>query len=171
LIRLGFVFRQLLGGTIIASPPRILTQVIAEGFGNKQKEMPMKKLLLMTAFMSLAGMTTVKADQVTPNEKEIVVAINEAYVPAGFDMNSDVYVVASGIFPNGCYRWNRADVANPSPTVHEIKAVATVKQGMCLMVLVPFSKEVRLGKFSTGEHTLKFMNGDGTWLEKKVVIE
>jgi hypothetical protein len=39
------------------------------------------------------------------------------------------------------------------------------------MVLVPFQKEVRLGKFEAGKHTLRFENGDGTYFEKTLVIE
>ncbi len=132
----------------------------------------MKNLFIMTALVTLSGFSTAFADQAqVPTEKEVVVAINEAYVPAGFDINSEVFVVASGIFPNGCYRWKGADVTTPSDKIHEIKAMATVKQGMCLMVLIPFNKEIRLGKFNQGEHTLRFINGDGTYLEKKVVIE
>jgi hypothetical protein len=39
------------------------------------------------------------------------------------------------------------------------------------MVLVPFNKEIKLGKFNAGKHTLKFVNGDGTYLEKTMVVE
>jgi hypothetical protein len=39
------------------------------------------------------------------------------------------------------------------------------------MVLVPFNKEVKLGKLNAGKHTLKFLNGDGTYLEKTLTIE
>ena len=106
----------------------------------------MKQLLLMTALLTLGGFAQAAQGPVAPTERDIVVAINEAYVPGGFDINSEVYVVASGIFPNGCYSWKGADVQSPTDTLHEIKAMATVKQGMCLMVLVPFNKEIRLGK-------------------------
>jgi len=39
------------------------------------------------------------------------------------------------------------------------------------MVLVPFTKEIRLGKLQTGKHALRFLNGDGTYLEKSLVVE
>lgn len=106
-----------------------------------------------------------------PATREVQVGINDAYIPGGFDSNSDVYVVASGLFPNGCYRWSRADVKNVSAFNHEVRAIASVTQGMCLMVLVPFNKEVRLGKFEVGTHTLHFVNGDGTYIEKTLQIE
>lgn len=132
----------------------------------------MKKLFITMALGMFGSMGLAAADAgQAPNERDVMVAINEAFVPGGFDINSEVYVVASGIFPNGCYRWKGAEVKSPSDTVHEIKAMATVKQGMCLMVLLPFNKEIRLGKFVHGEHTLRFLNSDGTYLEKKIVIE
>lgn len=106
-----------------------------------------------------------------PQEKEVQVGINDVYVPSGFDSSSDVYVVTSGIFPNGCYKWNRADVNHKDSYTHEVKTIASVSQGMCIMVLVPFTKEVRLGKFDPGKHTLRFLNGDGTYLEKSINIE
>lgn len=129
----------------------------------------MKKLLVMTALLSVIGWATAEAQ--TPKEKEVVVGINDAYIPGGLDSNSDAYVVTNGIFPNGCYRWKRAEVDHPTTYNHEITTVASVSQGMCLMVLVPFTREVRIGKLLPGEHVLKFKNGDGTYLEKKLVIE
>lgn len=103
--------------------------------------------------------------------KDVVVSVSDVHVPGGFDTNSDVYVVESGMFPNGCYAWKEALVAHPSPFLHEIQTIATVTQGMCIMVLVPFTKEVRLGRFERGTHTLRFLNGDGTYLERKLAIE
>ncbi len=100
-----------------------------------------------------------------------MVSVSEAYIPGGFDSNSDVYVIVSGVFPNGCYSWGEAKVENKSETLHEVTSLAEVTQGMCIMVMVPFSKEVRLGQFSKGEHVIRFVNGDGTFLEKTVVIE
>ena len=129
----------------------------------------MKRLLLMTAFLSVVGLNSAIAQ--TPTEKEIIVGINDAYVPSGLDSNSDAFVVTTGIFPNGCYRWKRADVGHPDAFNHEVTTVASVSQGMCLMVLIPFTREIRIGKLQAGEHTLRFKNGDGTYLEKKLVVE
>ena len=99
------------------------------------------------------------------------VGISNVFIPAGFDSNSEVYVVASGVFPNGCYRWSHAEVKHKDRFLHEVKSLANVSQGMCIMVLVPFSKEVKLGKFEAGKHTLKFLNGDGTYIERTLAIE
>lgn len=128
---------------------------------------------LFVAAVAVVGLTTslpIFAAQ-QPNEKEVVVGVNDAYIPGGFDSTSDVYVVVNGLFPNGCYRWSRADVAHPEKSVHEVRSIAKVSQGMCLMVLVPFTKEVRVGVIGSGEHKVRLMNGDGTYLEKSLTIE
>lgn len=104
-------------------------------------------------------------------EREIQVGFSDAFIPSGFDSNSDTFVVASGLFPNGCYRWKESEVRHASTNVHEIRASATVSQGMCLMVLVPFTKEIHLGKLAVGAHAVRLMNGDGTYIEKQLNIE
>lgn len=132
--------------------------------------MTMKNLMAAVAIVAVSfGTTAMAANQ--PAEKEVVVGVNDAYVPGGFDSSSDVYVVVNGLFPNGCYRWARAEVTHPEQAVHEVRSIARVSQGMCLMVLVPFTKEVRVGVIGAGEHKVRLMNGDGTYLEKSLTIE
>ncbi|MFN3455360.1 MAG: hypothetical protein ACK41T_10410 [Pseudobdellovibrio sp.] len=126
-----------------------------------------KSIIAMT--MILTSFAAVAADK--PYEKEVQVGINGVFVPGGFDSSSDAYVVVNGIFQNGCYKWSRAEVSNTDEYNHEIKSIASVTQGMCIMVLVPFQKDVRLGKLSSGKHNLKFLNGDGTYLERSLVVE
>jgi len=103
--------------------------------------------------------------------KEVQIGISDAFLPGGFDSDADAYVVASGVFPNGCYRWSKAEVKNVDLFNHEIKSMANVEQGMCIMVLVPFTKEIRLGKLQTGKHSLRFVNSDGTYLQKTLLVE
>lgn len=126
----------------------------------------MKKLFI--ALMTLVSLT-VHAEE--PATKEVPASISGVFVPGGFDSNSDAYVVVNGVFPNGCYRWSRSDTTRLDSFTHEIKSMATVTQGMCIMVLVPFQKDIRLGKLAAGKHTLKFVNGDGTYFEKALSIE
>lgn len=128
-----------------------------------------KSILAIAAVASIGMLPIARA--ANPSEKEVVVSVNDAYIPGGFDSTSDAYVVASGLFPNGCYKWNRADVTHSDAFTHEIKSVAKVSQGMCLMVLVPFTKEIRLGTLASGKHSVRFMNGDGTYMEKTLTIE
>lgn len=103
--------------------------------------------------------------------KEVDISISDAYVPGGFDSEADSYVIVNGVYPNGCYRWLRSEVTDTDAFNHEIKAVASVSQGLCIMVLVPFNHDVHLGKLSSGDHNLKFLNGDGTYLQKTLKIE
>ena len=121
-------------------------------------------LVILTANLSFAA----------PNgaaDREVQIGINGAFVPGGFDSNSDAYVVVSGVFQNGCYKWGRAETTNRDEFNHEIVSKTIVTPGMCIMVLVPFQKEVRLGKLAPGTHSLKFLNGDGTYMEKSLTVE
>ena len=103
--------------------------------------------------------------------KEVVVALNDVFVPGGFDSTSDSYVVVNGIFPNGCYKWKGATRNDVSNFEHEITSVAVVSEGMCIQVLVPFTKDIRLGKLNAGSHVLRFLSNDGTFIEKNLTIE
>lgn len=103
--------------------------------------------------------------------KDVTISLNDVFVPGGFDSTSDAYVVVNGIFPNGCYKWKGVSRKDVSNLEHEITSVASVSQGMCIQVLVPFTKEVRLGKLDTGKHTLRFLSGDGTFIEKTLAVE
>ncbi len=102
--------------------------------------------------------------------KDVVVDLNDVFVPGGFSSDADAYVVVNGLFPNGCYRWKGAEVEHEG-TVHKIKPVASVTQGLCIRVLVPFTKEVKLGRLAPGKHTLRFVDSAGNYLEKEMEIE
>lgn len=106
-----------------------------------------------------------------PAVKEVQIGVSDAFIPGGFDSQSDAYVVVSGIFPNGCYKWKGATVSHLDSFNHEIRSAANVSQGMCLMVLIPFTQEVRLGELQSGNHNLRFLNGDGTYLLKNMKVE
>ncbi|MGZ3796142.1 MAG: hypothetical protein ACXVB1_07255 [Pseudobdellovibrionaceae bacterium] len=124
------------------------------------------KLLLLGSLLVISA-----SAQAAVTEIERQIGISDVYVPGGFDSNSSAYVVANGVFPNSCYRWSRSEVRHVDAFHHEVKSIASVSQGMCLMVMVPFTKEISLGKFESGKHTLRFLNGDGTYLEKTMSIE
>ncbi len=131
-----------------------------------------KNLLVSTLILvsTLSGITFVHAEDLPPT-REVIVPVNNVYAPGGFDSTSDSYVVVNGIFPNGCYRWSRASLESRSEFDHDITTMAQVTQGMCIQVLIPYQKEVRLGRLSAGKHKLKFLNGDGTFIEKQLVVE
>ncbi len=126
-----------------------------------------KAVLFLITIYSFAFLNMAKAAE----SRVVQIGVNDVYVPAGFDRSADVYAVASGVFPNGCYEWSHAEVIHTSNFSHEVRLLANVSQGMCIMVLVPFSQEVKLGKFEQGKHALKFVNGDGTYIQKNIDIE
>lgn len=130
----------------------------------------MKKLILIGAFAA-SVMTFARASADSVKTHEAILNISEAYVPGGFSSQTDAYVVVSGMFPNSCYRFNHAQVSDKSSQIHEVRSYATVSEAMCLMVLVPYQHEVRLGRLPAGEHTLRFINGDGTYFEKSLTVE
>lgn len=103
--------------------------------------------------------------------REVFVAINDVFVPSEAKSNGDSYVVVNGMYPNSCYRWSRSEVVHASEFKHSVRLAAMVSEGMCLMVLVPYNKEVTLGKLAPGEHTLRFVNGDETYFERSLTIK
>lgn len=133
----------------------------------------MKKLFIIWIGIAL-GAASAMAEGNPPSQgdaKEVVVGINDAYVPSGFDSTSESFVVVSGLFNNSCYKSKTAEVNHVGPLLHEVRAKAMVTEGLCLMVLVPFHQEVQLGKLSVGDHSIHFVNGDGTYWEKHLTIE
>lgn len=125
------------------------------------------KLLSLVAISMFSGGMIASAQ----DNHETIVPVNDVYIPSGFDSSSDAFVVVSGLFPNSCYKLRDGSVTHIGPMLHEVRAKAFVLEGTCLMVLVPFHKEVQLGKLSTGDHTLRFMNGDNTYMDRHLVIE
>jgi hypothetical protein len=132
----------------------------------------MKHTLAVLAFVVGGGVFTAaaQADQVKSHEQ--IIGVSEAFVPGGFSSETEAYVIASGLFPNSCYHFSRSEVnSGNGGFTHEIRLYATVSEDLCLMVLVPYQQEVRLGKLATGEHILRFINGDNTYFERKLIIE
>lgn len=125
--------------------------------------------MIFSVMMILAVSPVAFAAEGDVHEK--IVPVSDVYIPSGFDSASDAFVVVNGLFPNSCYSVKDAKVDHVGPALHEIRTFANVTDGMCLMVLVPFHKEVQIGKLGVGEHKLHFMNGDGTYMEKRLTIE
>lgn len=123
-------------------------------------------LAAATAF-GFAGQASAKDGDI----HEKVVAINDVYIPSGFDSTSETFVVVNGLFPHSCYKLRGAEVNHIGSSLHEVTTLATVTEGLCLTVIIPFHKEVQLGKLAVGEHQIHFMNGDGTYMERRLTIE
>lgn len=130
--------------------------------------MKLFSLMALAAALTFSPALT-KAAEGDVHEK--TVTIGDVYIPSNFDSGSDAFVVVNGWFPHSCYKIKDVDVKNLSDKLHEITLTANVTEGMCLTVIVPFHKEVQLGKLSVGTHTLRFMNGEGSYMEKSLTIE
>lgn len=121
--------------------------------------------------MMVFGLATVTATAEEMQTREVIIHMSDAFVPTEPNSSGESYVVINGMYPSSCYRWNRAIVEHKEDNMHVIRAVATVTQGMCLTVMVPFSKEVILGKLDSGKHTLRFVNGDETYFERTMTVK
>ena len=120
--------------------------------------------------MFVCGLNTVHADEL-PVTKDLTMTIHDAFVPETVDHNTDAKVILIGYLPNSCYRWAKAVVVDSDPKTHQIRATATVTlNAMCLMMLVPYNKEVNLGHLIPGEHILRFISGDDTFFERKMTV-
>lgn len=123
------------------------------------------------ALLSLFAAASVIPANALPISKDVVITVSEVFVPANQSSQSNAYVIVSGMFPDSCYSWSHADITNVTAFEHEIKAIASVTQQMCLMVMIPYQKQIDLGQLQSGEHTLRFVNGDGTYFEKTLDIQ
>lgn len=127
----------------------------------------MKSLIIALMLLGSAGQT-VTAEIVT---KELPITVSDVLIPSRVSRDTDVNAVVSGMFSNTCYRWSRGEVKKESANRLTIRAYAWVEQTMCLMVLVPYTKEINIGKLPAGEYTLRFINGDDTYFEKTLTVD
>lgn len=127
----------------------------------------------MTKFLKILALAVLPVTSFAADgdvhEKQI--GVSDVYVPSNFDSRSEAFVVVNGFFPHSCYKLTEARVSHPRTNVHEIRIFAQVTEGLCLTVIVPFHKEVQIGKLAVGEHTLRFLSDDGTRMERKLTIE
>ncbi len=125
--------------------------------------------MTLAAFLTLTFSASALAKDGDVIEK--VIGAIDVYVPSGFDSRSDAFIVANGFFPHSCYKLKNAEVEHVGTALHQVTLKANVTEGLCLTVIIPFHKEVQLGKLAVGDHAIRMMNGDGTYMEKHLTIE
>ena len=131
----------------------------------------MKKFMICAMVMASVGVGSV-AFASEPATKEVIIPVNDVYVPEFTNHNDDAKIVMTGILQNSCYRWSKADVTDRDPMTHDVKAYGIVTTNtMCLMVRITYSKEVNLGKLPVGEHTSSIIRGDDTFFERKLTYQ
>jgi hypothetical protein len=128
------------------------------------------KTLITVFAMALMIIAAPSAKAADGEVHEKVVGVSDAYVPSGFDSNSDAFVVVNGWFPHSCFKLKNVEVSHVGSFLHEVTTKANVTEGLCLTVIIPWHREVQLGKLAAGDHKLHFMNGDGTYMEKHLTI-
>jgi hypothetical protein len=119
--------------------------------------------LIALAILALSSTLSFAADKVVP--------ITDVYVPNSFDSSTEPYVVVQGIFMNTCYSLKEVKVNTVDASTQEISTIASVKEGSCFGDITPFHKEVKLGRLTAGDHVIRFLHGDGTYMEKKITIQ
>lgn len=109
----------------------------------------MKTLTILTSL--LLGLNLAFAeDRSAPQDTEVVtVPVSRAYIPHGFDNNDVTKIVVEGFFPNTCYKVKKQTpedvIVDPSGEI-QVTQKAYKYNGMCLMVMVPFSQTIEVGK-------------------------
>ena len=122
-------------------------------------------LLATVLFVSLSLFANERAE-----EKETYLNFTDVYVQRSRGIVEPHELLLQGMFPNGCHTWMKSEVEHLDEFTHRVRGVSKVKQGMCIMVMVPFTKEVDLGVLKPGTHKVEVINGDGTSIEKEFVL-
>src|SRR5688572_20229970 len=108
------------------------------------------KTFLMIAAAALISNFSMSAYAKDGDKHDKVVAINDVYIPNGFDSGSDAFVVVNGWFPHSCYKLKDVKVDHIGAALHEVTTMAEVTEGLCLTVIIPFHREVQLGRLAAG---------------------
>lgn len=75
----------------------------------------------------------------------------QLWIPAGFDDNDDVVIVAEGVLPDTCHQLSDPSVEVGSGNSNiAVTLQATVAAGQCAPVPVPFQQEIYLGQLTSG---------------------
>ncbi len=127
-----------------------------------------KFLTVFTTAMVFAGAPSIGLSASPTIE---TVTFDRIYVPVGFDSNDNIEFVGEGRFENGCYRplapKTEIDLANKIITVGPL---AYKYPGLCVQVILPFSRVVEVGVLPAGEYRI-LQKGTGRELGKLGVTE
>lgn len=127
-----------------------------------------KSIILITTIINFNAM----AVGFPLSEKEILFYVSDTIVPSKVKAHEEVKAVVSGFMPNSCYSYSRSKVEKDEKGKEiSISTFAIVRPGTCLSVIVPFTKEVKLGTLEYGEYKVKFLGPDETSTEKTMIVE
>jgi len=104
---------------------------------------------LLVCSMMIFGSAAAMAETDPVKVPEI---FNKIYIPIGFDSNDHIQVVGEGIHQTSCFRNAEAQVHVDQQNMRiELDPQAYQYNGICLQVLVPFTKIVDIGILKTGK--------------------
>lgn len=128
-------------------------------------------LFLMCGMTLSAGANSVRSQLFSQNTKQVVLSVQDVYFLKANNEKSATRMIVNGLFPNSCYSFNRIAVEHADKFVHKVRVYANVTQGVCLMVLSPYTMEGDLGMLPRGSHRIIFVAGDGTSFDKTLQVE
>lgn len=117
----------------------------------------MKRRIMNDSRLTLLGLIVMGVMQsgMALGSELIAVAVNDVFIPQGFDDNDDVSIVLDGYLSHSCFK-----LAHTAVEVEETSRTITVTQfarktdDICIQALIPFSTEVRLGILPEGTFTI-----------------
>lgn len=109
----------------------------------------MKAILAILLLVSTASYA-----QSNPVQPSIVESLfHTGYLPNGFDTNDYVQIVGEGTYSNTCFRPAAYDIRVDHPAKKVFVTPKAYKyDGMCLMMMVPYSQVINLGMLKAGNY-------------------
>ena len=103
--------------------------------------------------------------------KEVSLVPSMVFAPTGFDQNDNAQIVSLGYLPNTCYKTGKTSYSINHTEKHlEINFQGTVRMdGICLMVQVPYTQEINLGRLPEGNYEVYFVSALGERVKMAVL--
>lgn len=106
---------------------------------------------LICFFASISFLVAANAN--LPQPSVVDSNYHTGYIPDGFDTNDHVQMVGEGVYSNTCFRPASYDIkVNHAEKKVMLTPKAYKYDGMCLMMLVPYSQTIDLGILKAGRY-------------------
>jgi hypothetical protein len=98
--------------------------------------------------------------------EEVVINVDNIFIPKGFDSNDDSEITLTGYLPNTCYVRAKAKTDIVGEKIAIEVSATKVNDRNCIMAVVPFILPVKLGVLKTGTHDISV----NTFMNSKITI-
>ncbi|MBK9293418.1 MAG: hypothetical protein IPM57_03085 [Oligoflexia bacterium] len=125
--------------------------------------------MFFTLIIVFACSFTFASSPIADDPKLEITDLHTAYIPAGYDSNDRIVLMAEGLFSSTCYR-----VAPPVTVIDNKEKKITITQKAhnynvpCLELIVNYNQPIHLGLLAPGTYTV-INGGDNTELGKLTV--